>query len=156
MVPLVVTSKIPEDLLDAARSVIENSYAPYSGIHVAAAVRSASGRIYVGVNVENSSYGLTICAERVAVFNAVTHGERRIVEVLIASDTDTPIPPCGACRQVLAEFAGPEARVYSVSLVTGRWRVWRLGDLLPDAFRLGTTQRGSGGEEGHGSRASPA
>ena len=127
---------VPGDLLEAARVVIRNSYSPYSGLRVAAAVRGGSGRVYVGVNVENSSYGLTVCAERVAVFNAVTSGERSIREVLILSDSDEPLPPCGACRQVIAEFAEPDTRIYSVSLRTGRWVTWTLQELLPHAFRL--------------------
>jgi cytidine deaminase len=131
-----VNINVPRDLLEAAASVIRNAYAPYSGFRVAAAVRAASGAVYVGVNVENASYGLTVCAERVAVFNAVASGERRIVEVLVAVEAPEPVPPCGACRQVLAEFAGPETPVYSVSLSSGAVRVWRLGDLLPEAFRL--------------------
>lgn len=127
---------VPEDLYKAALSVIDNAYAPYSRIKVAAAVRGGSGRIYVGVNVENSSYGLTICAERVAVFNAVTSGERIIKEVVIVADTDEPLPPCGACRQVLYEFSSPDTMIYSVSAKTGRVKSWKLRDLLPDAFHL--------------------
>ena len=127
---------VPGDLLREAVEVIGNAYAPYSGLRVAAAVRGASGRIYRGVNVENSSYGLTVCAERVAVFNAVTNGEREIVEVLIVSTSRRPIPPCGACLQVLSEFAKPDTRIYSVSLPTKQARMWRLGELMPEAFRL--------------------
>jgi len=126
----------PQDLLEAARRVVENAYAPYSGVKVAAAVRGGSGRIYVGVNVENASYGLTVCAERVAVFNAVTNGERVIREVLVLSDSNEPMPPCGACRQVIAEFASPDTPIHSVSLKTGRHASWKLQELLPHAFKL--------------------
>jgi cytidine deaminase len=127
---------VPRDLLEAASKVIDNAYAPYSGLRVASAVRGGSGKIYVGVNVENASYGLTICAERAAVFSAVTNGERVIREVLVLSDSNEPIPPCGACRQVIAEFAAPDTMIYSVSLRTGRYASWRLRELLPYAFTL--------------------
>ncbi len=126
----------PRDLLSAALSVAGNSYAPYSDFHVAAAVRDDRGRVFPGVNVENSSYGLTVCAERVAVFNAVTHGARRIVEVLVlALDSDDPIPPCGACLQVISEFAQPNALIHMMSWRTGRYVRARLGDLLPSPFK---------------------
>ncbi len=126
----------PRDLLEAARSVIGNAYAPYSGFRVAAAVRGGSGRVYAGVNVENSSYGLTVCAERVAVFSAVTAGERSLSEVLVAVESEEPVPPCGACLQVISEFAGPNTMIYMVSLSTGKWEAARLGELLPRAFKF--------------------
>ncbi|MCE4619956.1 MAG: cytidine deaminase [Desulfurococcales archaeon] len=130
-------TNVPKDLLEAALSVLDNAYAPYSRFRVASAIRDSSGRIFVGVNVENSSYGLTVCAERVAVFNMVTHGGRRVKEVLVlAGDSREPVPPCGACLQVLAEFAEPETIIYMVSAVTDEHRVARLRDLLPSAFRL--------------------
>ena len=131
----------PRDLLEAAARVIGNAYAPYSRFRVASAVRAGSGRVYVGVNVENSSYGLTVCAERVAVFNAVSSGEREITEVLVAVEAEEPVPPCGACLQVISEFAGPDARIHMVSLKTGRYTEARLADLLPRAFRLGAPGR---------------
>ncbi|MCE4620939.1 MAG: cytidine deaminase [Desulfurococcales archaeon] len=127
----------PEDLLNAAKSVIANAYAPYSGFRVAAAVRGESGRIYTGVNVENASYGLTICAERAAVAQAITMGERRLTEILIVSYSEDPTPPCGACRQVLVEFMDGRSIVYSVSLKTGKVAEWTLEELIPHAFRLG-------------------
>jgi len=120
-----------------AREALTRAYAPYSGFRVAATVRAASGRLYVGVNVENASYGLAVCAERVAVFNAVASGEREIDEVVIVTETDEPTPPCGACRQVLAEFMKPDSKVRSVAIKSGREASWRLSELLPDAFRLG-------------------
>ena len=128
---------IPRDLLEAALSVSSNSYAPYSGFRVSAAVRDDRGRVFVGVNVENSSYGLTVCAERVAVFNAVTHGARKILEALIlALDSNDVVPPCGACLQVLSEFADRDARIYMVSGKTWGYEVRKLGDLLPVVFSL--------------------
>lgn len=128
---------VPGDLLEAALSVSWNSYAPYSGFRVAAAVRDERGRIHVGVNVENSSYGLTVCAERAAVFNAVAHGARRIREVLVlALDSDKPIPPCGACLQVISEFGGDDTIIYMASWRTGELEARRLGELLPARFKL--------------------
>ncbi|NOZ31455.1 MAG: cytidine deaminase [Crenarchaeota archaeon] len=128
---------MPRDLFNAALSVSRNSYAPYSNFHVAAAVRDEHGRVFAGVNVENSSYGLTMCAERVAVFNAVTQGARRIREVLVlALDSDEPVPPCGACLQVLSEFGDDDTVVYMVSWKSGRIDVKRLRELLPSRFRL--------------------
>jgi cytidine deaminase len=93
-----------EPLLSAAWQVRENAYAPYSGFPVGAAVLDEDGRIFTGCNVENISFGLTLCAERVAVFAAVAAGARRFKALAVVSDSRQPISPCGACRQVLAEF----------------------------------------------------
>ncbi|MCE4611007.1 MAG: cytidine deaminase [Desulfurococcales archaeon] len=133
---------MPEDLLKEAVKASENAYAPYSGFHVGAAVRTCSGRVYSGANVENSSYGLTVCAERVAVFTAVSSGERCISEVLVYfRDSDYPLPPCGACLQVLSEFSEGDAKVYMVGR-GGSIRVARLRELLPEGFRLTPLKRG--------------
>jgi len=95
-----------QELLKIAGKALENSYAPYSGYRVGAALMAKSGKIYTGTNIENASYGLTICAERVAVFNAVNNGEREFLAIAIVSDDPSKPPfPCGACRQVLAEFS---------------------------------------------------
>ena len=120
-----------EELVDRAKAVLNNAYAPYSKFKVAAAVRTKSGRVYTGVNIENASYGLTICAERVAVFKAVSEGDRDIEAVAVYTDTEEPTPPCGACRQVIAEF-NPDALI----VMAGRKKtvVVRLSELLPHAF----------------------
>lgn len=100
----------PEDyraLLDAAEAAKQNAYAPYSNFRVGAAVLTKSGKSYSGCNVENVSFGLTLCAERVALASAVADGEREFLAVAITTDKDEPVSPCGACRQVLAEF-GPD------------------------------------------------
>jgi len=121
-------------LIEEAKKVLPNSYAPYSNVHVAAALLTESGRVFHGVNVENASYGLTICAERVAAASAVTAGERRFKAIAIVSDTPEPLPPCGACRQVLAEFANEDMLIVSHSIKSRKTAVWRLGELLPYAF----------------------
>ncbi len=119
-------------LIARARACLERAYAPYSRFRVAAAVLDEQGRIYTGVNVENLSYGLSMCAERVAVFTAIAAGSRRISAVAVASSGADLLSPCGACRQVLAEFAGPEAPVYCDA--PGRPHEWTVAQLLPDGF----------------------
>ena len=118
------------DLACAARA---DAYAPHSGFTVGAALTTEDDRTYTGVNIENASYGLSICAERVAVFCAVADGARRITAIALSGPADD-VSPCGACRQVLAEFAGDEL---PVTFRRGGREVTRtLGELLPDAFRL--------------------
>ncbi len=122
----------PAALAGAARAARRRAYAPYSRFKVGAAVR-AGGAIHRGCNVENASYGLTLCAERVAVAAAVAAGARRLDAVAVASGTDEPIPPCGMCLQTLAELAGPELPVRLVG-ARGRTVDTTLGELLPRAF----------------------
>lgn len=122
------------ELLHAARSARENAYAPYSRFAVGAAVRGQSGKVYVGCNIENASYGLSICAERVAIFQAVCAGERKIVELALVTDDDPPSRPCGACRQVLFEF-GADATVIMGNL-SGAVVVRSLNELFPEPFEL--------------------
>ena len=119
-------------LLDAARTARKHAHAPFSGFLVGAALESADGRVITGCNVENATYGLTICAERVAMFKAISEGLRHFRRVAIVADTDAPTPPCGACRQILWEFGGDlEVILGNLERETGRHR---LQDLLPLPF----------------------
>ena len=122
-------------LLSAARAVRRRAHAPYSKFQVGAAVVDERGRIHVGCNVENASYGLTVCAERNAVAAAVAAGARRVRAVAVVTPTRPPGPPCGACRQVLAELATADARILLAS-PTGAAQTTTLGALLPQSFSL--------------------
>jgi cytidine deaminase len=122
---------VVDTLVAAARAVQGRAYAPYSRFRVGAAVEAEDGRVFSGCNVENASYGLTICAERAAVVQAVAAGVTRLRRVVIVTDTEPPAAPCGACRQVLWEF-GPDLVVDAVGPQSRKqWRIW---ELLPDAF----------------------
>jgi cytidine deaminase len=125
-----------DKLFQAARRARRRAYCPYSRFSVGAAVETSDGRVFTGSNVENASYGLTICAERAAVFNAVSAGARRIARIAVAcpptAGKDAGLRmPCGACRQVLAEFMDPDAQI-----IVDRVGVFRLKELLPTPFRL--------------------
>jgi cytidine deaminase len=127
------TTPIPWERLEAAaREVIENSYAPYSHFRVAAAVLTDRFEIVTGVNVENASYGLTNCAERSAIFAAVSAGAKKILAVVVFTPTPKPTSPCGACRQVLSEF-GLDFPVRSICLSTNRLES-TVRELLPSAM----------------------
>jgi cytidine deaminase len=130
-----VSKESDAELLAAARAVRENAHAPYSRFTVGAAVRDEQGRVHVGCNVENASYGLTICAERNAVAAAVAAGARGVRAVAVVTPTRPPGSPCGACRQVLAELGAARTRVLLAS-PSGGAQATTLGALLPRAFVL--------------------
>jgi len=121
-----------DPLASAALAARENAHAPYSHFRVGAALEDASGRMHTGCNVENATYGLTLCAERVAVFKAISEGARQFRRIAIAADTDQLTPPCGACRQILWEFCGD----IEITLLNprGKTETLQLKDLFPRAF----------------------
>ena len=119
-------------LLEAAIQSRNHAHAPYSKFRVGAAIEDEDGRIHTGCNVENATYGLTICAERVAIFKAMSEGVRRFRRVAVAADTNQLTPPCGACRQILWEFCG-DVEITLVNLA-GVTETFRLKDLFPRAF----------------------
>lgn len=120
-------------LLAAARAASANAHCPYSRFPVGAAVQAADGRVFTGCNVENASFGLTICAERNAIFQAVAAGARDIVAVAVYTPTPQPTTPCGACRQVIAQFGAADVRCDADGGATARYA---LDELLPRRFGL--------------------
>lgn len=129
-------SELPADLrelLDAACAVSRRAYAPYSGFHVGAAVRATDGTVYVGCNVENATYGATLCAERSAISGMIGAGRRAIAAVAVFADADDAAMPCGICRQVLAEFAHDAPIVVAGNR---NFRVHTLSEIFPAPFSL--------------------
>jgi len=119
-------------LTDAALAVRNSAHAPYSHFLVGAALEADDGRVFTGCNVENATYGLSVCAERVAVFKAISEGARKFRRVAVAADTDVLTPPCGACRQILWEFCG-DIEVTLTNL-HGKTEAFRMKDLFPRPF----------------------
>lgn len=121
-----------EALMEAALRARDYAVAPFSHFRVGAALETADGCIHTGCNIENASYGLTMCAERVAIFKALSEGDRKFVRMAIAADTDALTPPCGACRQLIWEFCG-DIELILVN-AAGKSETFRSGELLPRAF----------------------
>ncbi len=124
-----------KDLMKAAEKVLENAYSPYSGIKIGAAVRCKSGKVYTGTNVENASYGATICAERSAITAAISAGEKKITAIAITGDIDDFAWPCGICRQVIKEFAVDDIRI-AVSGKNREIKEFGMNEILPNAFEF--------------------
>lgn len=132
MLIIEVIEMIYKELIQAATVAREKAYAPYSRFKVGAALLSADGQVFTGTNVENSSYGLTICAERAAVCRAVAEGQKNYSAIAVVTDLNEPASPCGACRQVLAEFS-PDMKVILAN-TKGKVLVTSVRELLPLAF----------------------
>ncbi len=121
-----------ETLIAAAKSVRENAHAAYSNFRVGAALRATSGRIFGGCNVENATYGLTVCAERVAILKAISEGERGFDAIAVVTDTDALTPPCGACRQIIWEFCGDVPVI--LANLKGKVEIIPMSELFPKPF----------------------
>lgn len=120
------------EILTAALEARERAHAPYSGFRVGAAIEDEAGQIYTGCNIENATYGLTICAERLAIFKAISEGARKFRRLTIAADSDRLTPPCGACRQIIWEFCG-DIEVELINPAGSREKL-QMRDLFPRAF----------------------
>jgi cytidine deaminase len=121
-----------KELVEAATAVRENAYAPFSEFKVGAALETDDGEIIVGSNVESASYGLTVCAERVAVWNAISQGKRKVKRIAVVADTEDLTPPCGVCRQIIWEFGGDIPVIFAN--LTGKVETVQMRELLPRAF----------------------
>ncbi|PSL41207.1 cytidine deaminase [Planomicrobium soli] len=122
-----------QQLMEQAITARSKAYVPYSNFPVGAALLTADGKVYQGVNIENAGYSMTNCAERTAMFKAVSEGDLKFAALAVAADTEGPVSPCGACRQVLAEFCSPEMPVYLTNL-KGDVQETTVSELLPGAF----------------------
>lgn len=126
-------TELSKMLIDTARAASKRAYAPYSNFHVGAALQTSDGNVHQGCNVENASYGLTTCAERNAIAQSIINGDHKIQSIVIYTEQEQLTPPCGACRQVLAEFMPSNGTVSSTNHL-GDIVTWRIDELLPHAF----------------------
>jgi len=129
---MILTAEAFQPLIEAARKARTQSVAPFSNFLVGAAIKTESGKVYTGCNVESASYGLTVCAERVAIWKALSEGERNFTQLAVVADTETLTPPCGTCRQIIWEFARGADIVFAN--LAGQSEVFHIADLLPRAF----------------------
>jgi cytidine deaminase len=127
-----LSEKNSESLIEAAKEARLQSVAPFSNFLVGAAIRTEDGKVYTGCNVESASYGLTVCAERVAIWKALSEGERKFSELAVVADTESLTPPCGTCRQIIWEFARGAKIVFAN--LEGTTETFEIKDLLPRAF----------------------
>ena len=123
---------IDKELIDAATAVREKAYAPFSDFRVGAALETDDGEIFAGCNVESPTYSLTVCAERVAIWKAISEGKRKIKQIAVVADTEELTPPCGACRQIIWEFGGDIPVI--LANLRGNTETVQMKDLLPRAF----------------------
>ena len=121
-----------DSLIRAAKRARENAHAPFSNFKVGAALRTTAGTVFGGCNVENATYGLTVCAERVAIFKAISEGERKFDAIAVVTDTNALTPPCGACRQLIWEFCGDVPVI--MSNLKGNVETFRMSQLFPKPF----------------------
>lgn len=122
-----------EQLAEQAKQMKNRAYIPYSKFPVGAALLAASGKVYTGCNIENASYPVTCCAERVAIFKAISEGEREFEEMVVAANTERPVPPCGACRQVMTEFFPSDMKIHLINAGDDKSTV-TVEELLPFSF----------------------
>lgn len=122
-----------DEMIDLAKGARHWAHAPYSNFRVGAALLSSDGRVFTGCNVENSTYGLSMCAERVAIFKAISEGATEIVRVVVVTAHEPIAPPCGCCRQMIWEFSSDKTEVVLANL-SGEVRTYRITELLPEAF----------------------
>lgn len=122
------------ELIQNAIEIRERAYVPYSNFSVGAALLTKSGKIYTGCNIENAAYPVSLCAERVAIFKAISEGETEFVEMAVVADTERPVPPCGSCRQVMSEFFAGEMKVHLTNLHDNTMTV-KVDELLPFSFQ---------------------
>ncbi|MFC3038897.1 cytidine deaminase [Virgibacillus xinjiangensis] len=123
-----------EQLMQEAVNIREKAYVPYSQFPVGAALVTKSGKLYTGCNIENSAYSVTCCAERVAIFKAISEGETEFKEMAVAANTERPVPPCGACRQVMSEFFSSKMEIHLTNL-QGSAKTFTTDELLPFSFQ---------------------
>jgi cytidine deaminase len=123
-----------QELIEKAIEVRERAYVPYSNFGVGAALLTKSGKVYTGCNIENAAYPVSLCAERVAIFKAISEGETEFVELAVVADTERPVPPCGSCRQVMSEFFDSEMNVHLTNVNRNTMTV-KMEELLPFSFQ---------------------
>ncbi len=135
------------EMIKQATVMLDQAYVPYSHFPVGAAILTREGKIFAGCNIENASYGLSNCAERTAIFKAISSGYRQFDYLVVIGQTDQPITPCGACRQVISEFCQPDMPVLMVNS-KGDWVSQTIGQLLPDNFKPGDMEYGKQWKQG--------
>lgn len=123
-----------DQLVKEAKAIREKAYVPYSKFPVGAAIKTKSGKLYTGCNIENAAYPVSCCAERVAIFKALSDGETSFSEMAVVADTNRPVPPCGSCRQVMSEFFDPNMKIHLTNLQDDIKTV-TMEDLLPFSFQ---------------------